>query len=131
MRASSSASFEGLTAAIKAGSVDTNSSNRDKHVLSPDFLDAKQFPELKFKSKKVERDGAVWRATGDLQFHGTQQEVTIDFEMTGEGKGRRGEALMGFHARFEIDRTEWGMEYMVGPLGKDIEITVSLEVAEG
>jgi polyisoprenoid-binding protein YceI len=113
---------------IKAGSVDTNSANRDKHVLSPDFLDAKQFPELKFKSKKVERDGAVWKATGDLMLHGASHEITIDFEKTGEGKGRRGETLMGFHSRFEIERADWGMEYMVGPLSNEIELTVSLEV---
>lgn len=115
---------------IKAASVDTNSEGRDKHILSPDFLDAKQFPTLEFKSTKIQREGAVWQATGDLKFHGTQQEVTLEFEKTGEGKGRRGENLFGFHTRFTVDRTEWGMEYMVGPLGEEIEITVSLETAE-
>jgi len=112
---------------IPANSIDTNSEKRDQHLLSPDFLDAKQFPRLKFTSTKVERDGALWKVTGDLAFHGTQQEVTFDMEVTGEGEARGGGKLMGFLATFEIDRTEWGMEYSVGPISKEIEITVSLE----
>ncbi|MFT7486339.1 MAG: polyisoprenoid-binding protein YceI, partial [Candidatus Paceibacteria bacterium] len=109
---------------IKTGSVDSNSKKRDEHLLSPDFLDAKQFPEMTFKSSEISQSGETWHATGILAFHGTRKEVSLDFEKTGEG-GK----LMGFHTQFTIDRTEWGIDYGTGALGKEIEIIVSLEVA--
>ncbi len=113
---------------IKAASVDSNSEKRDEHITGPDFLDAKQFPELKFTSKSVKRDGAVWKMTGDLEMRGTRKSVSLDFEKTGEAAGRGGGTVAGFHSRFTIDRTEWGMDYMAGgPLGNEIEMTVSLE----
>lgn len=112
---------------VKAGSVDSNSANRDKHILSPDFLDAKQFPTLKFTSKSVEKEGALWKATGELAFHGTQHEVTLEFEKTGEGPGMRGGTVMGFHTRFTIERSDWGMDLMQDKLGNEIELTISLE----
>jgi len=111
---------------INAESVDTNSSKRDQHVLSPDFLDAKQFPRLAFKSSKVTEKGGMLVATGTLEMHGTKKEVTIEIEKTGEGEGRGGK-VYGFHTQFEVDRTDFGMDNMVGPLGKEIVVMVGLE----
>ena len=116
---------------IAADSVDSNSGKRDEHIKSPDFMDVKQFPAMEFISKKVERTGGVWKVTGDLEFHGANKEITVEFEKTGEGPGRGGATVYGFHSRFEIDRTDWGMDFMVGPLGKEIELTISLETTDG
>jgi polyisoprenoid-binding protein YceI len=112
---------------IAAESVDTNDEKRDQHVKSPDFLDAKQFPELSFTSKRVAKVGDLWKVTGDLELHGVKQELTAEFEKTGESEARGGGQLVGFHTRFTIDRTKWGIVYGEGALGKDIEISLSLE----
>jgi polyisoprenoid-binding protein YceI len=112
---------------IKADSVDSNSKKRDQHLLSPDFLDAKQFPEMKFTSSSVAMKGDVLQATGILDFHGTRKEITIDIDKVGEGKTRKGGVLVGFHSQFTIDRTDFGVTYGEGALGADIELTVSLE----
>lgn len=112
---------------IDAASVDTNSEKRDQHVLSPDFLDAKQFPRLSFESTKVVEKGGLLVATGTLTMHGAKQEVTIEIEKTGEVEGRRGGKIYGFHTQFELDRTEFGMDNMVGPLGKEIVVMVGIE----
>lgn len=117
-----------VTITIPTSSVDTNSKKRDEHLLSPDFLDAKQFPKLEFKSDSVKRTGDTWQATGTLSFHGTRKPISIDFEKTGEGKSRDGKRLLGFESVFTIDRTDWGINYGVGALGKEIEVTVALEV---
>lgn len=119
-----------VTMTIQAASVDSNSEGRDKHIKSPDFLDAKQFPEMTFTSKTVERDGATWKMAGELELHGARKPLTLEFEKTGEGPGLRGGTIAGFHTRFTIDRTEWGMDYLTdGPLAKQIELTISLEAA--
>ena len=112
---------------IDAGSVDTNSGKRDEHVLSPDFLDAKQFPRLAFKSSKVEAKGGLLVATGTLEMHGAKKEVTIEIEKTGVAEGRGGGRVYGFHTTFTIDRTEFGMKNMVGPLGEEVVVMVGIE----
>jgi polyisoprenoid-binding protein YceI len=117
-----------VTVTIPTQSVDTNSKKRDEHLLGPDFLDAKQFPELKFTSKSVKQVGDTWQAKGTMEFHGTRKEISIDFEKTGESAGRGGGKVLGFHSVFTIDRTDWGIDYGIGALGKEIEVTVSLEL---
>ncbi len=112
---------------VQAASVDTNDAKRDQHITGPDFLDAKQFPTISFKSEKVSREGGVWKAEGKLSLHGVTKTIALEFEQTGEGKGFKGEKLVGFHTRFEIDRTEFGMDYSSEMLGESIELTISLE----
>ncbi|MCB9915920.1 MAG: YceI family protein [Planctomycetes bacterium] len=112
---------------VDATSVDTNSEQRDTHVKSPDFLDAKQFPELKFVSESVSREGGVWKASGKLTAHGVTKPLTIEFEKSGESKGRGGERVVGFHTHFDFDRNDFGITYGEGALGKRVELWVSLE----
>jgi polyisoprenoid-binding protein YceI len=64
---------------------------------------------------------------GVLQFHGTKKTVELEFEKVGEGPARGGGTVAGFHTSFTIDRSDYGMDYMKGGLGENVEITVSLE----
>ena len=114
---------------VQAASVDTNSTKRDQHVTSPDFLDAKQFPTISFKSEKVSREGGLWKAEGKLSLHGVTKPVSFEFEKTGEAEGRGGKKLVGFHAEVEVDRTEFGMDYGTGSLGSKLMLIVSLEAS--
>src|SRR3990170_4320436 len=40
---------------IRAASVNTGNADRDGHLISPDFFDAENFPELSFVSTSVSR----------------------------------------------------------------------------
>lgn len=113
---------------VAAESVDTADEKRDRHVKSPDFLDARQFPELRFESRSVTHSGDTWKAKGELTLHGVTKPLEVDFQKVGEGQGFRGEEILGFHATFSIDRTDFGMDYSTEALGAEIELTVSLEV---
>lgn len=112
---------------VQAASVDTNSAKRDQHVTSPDFLDAKQFPTISFKSESVSREGGLWKAEGKLTLHGVSKPLTFEFEKTGEAEGRGGKKVIGFHAELEVDRTEFGMDYGTSSLGAKLKLIVSLE----
>ena len=112
---------------VKADSVDTSNAKRNQHVMSPDFFDVKQFPTLSFESTSVAKKGGTWTVEGNLEFHGTNKKITVEFEKTGEGPGRGGATVAGFHAEFEIKRSDYGIDFMIGPLSDEVGIIISLE----
>jgi polyisoprenoid-binding protein YceI len=111
---------------IPVESVDTRNEKRDQHLKSPDFFNAKQFPALTFKSSKVEASGDTYKISGDLTLHGVTKPITVSFKKGGESKGAK-ETRGGGEARFTIKRSDYDMKFMVGPIGDDVNIIVSLE----
>ena len=120
---------------VKTASVDTANEKRDQHLRSPDFFSAKQFPVIIFKSTKVnikEGEEDMLEVTGDLELLGVKKSITVDVAITGKGKGRQGESLIGFESTFTINRSEFGMTYGVGgPVSDDIRLTVAIEAKQG
>jgi polyisoprenoid-binding protein YceI len=121
---------------IAADSVDTNDGKRDQHLSGPDFFSAKEFKTLGFestavkvKSEATDDEPLLLEVTGMLDMVGKKRSVTAIVELVGAGKGMRGGELIGFHTTFEIQRSEWGMETMIGPLSDAIQVTISLEAA--
>lgn len=119
---------------VKTASVDTANEKRDQHLRSPDFFSAKQFPVITFKSTKVNtKEGKedMLEVTGDLEVLGVKKSITVDVAITGKGKGRQGESLIGFESVFTINRSEFGMTYGVGgPVSDDIRLIVTIEAKQ-
>ena len=42
---------------IKMATINTGNPDRDKHLMSPDFFDAEKYPDITFKSSKIEKKG--------------------------------------------------------------------------
>lgn len=117
-----------ISLTAKSDSVRTWSKKRDNHLKSPDFLNAKQYPEITFKSTSVKKVSENhYKVTGDFTLHGTTKEISIDVNKTGEGKGPNGNFRIGFHTTFDITRSKYGMDQMVGPAGDNVEIIISTE----
>jgi polyisoprenoid-binding protein YceI len=114
---------------IQTGSVDTHASGRDDHLKSADFFNAAQFPTLSFASTSVEKSGGTtYEVRGDLTMLGVTKPVTLTVEKTGEGTHPRSQKpMIGFEARATIARSEWGMEFMNGPLSDQVELIIALE----
>jgi polyisoprenoid-binding protein YceI len=116
----------------KSGSIDTGNAKRDQHLRGADFLNAAQFPEIRFKSTRVEKVSAgsdAFRVTGDLTLHGVTRPVTVKMERTGANKDMRGTPIAGLYGEFAVKRSDFGMKGMIGPVGDEIRVTVSLEGA--
>lgn len=113
---------------VGAGSVDTHNEKRDQHLASPDFFNAKQYPAITFKSKKVtKKSGDTWTAVGDLTLHGVTKEVAVDFVRTGEGKDPWGGYRSGAEATFVVSRSAFGIAHMADGIGDEVRLHVSLE----
>ena len=116
---------------IRADSVDTRNEGRDKHVMSPDFFNVKQFPEMVFESTSVQRkgDGAL-EVTGEFTVHGETKELTFEASHVGHGDRGRSGYRTGYEATFTFKRSDFGMKYMLEGLGDEITIIASLEAAK-
>ena len=97
---------------IQAGSIDTGNADRNGHLVSPDFFDVENNPEITFVSTQVEKaDETTWVITGDLTIKGVTKPVTIDFEQTGSAKDPFGNLRVGFEGSTAINRKDWGLTW--------------------
>jgi polyisoprenoid-binding protein YceI len=73
-------------------------------------LDVERFPEITFASTRVEKKDDGYVLIGDLTVHGITKEVIIPFAITGQVV-HRGMTLLGFEARLQINRHDFGITY--------------------
>jgi polyisoprenoid-binding protein YceI len=112
---------------IKTESIDTNNAKRDQHLKGPDFFDAKRYPTLKFVSTSVEKAGDKYTLTGDLTMHGVTKRVTAPMEYVGSAKDPWGGFRCGFEVMFTVKRSDFEMKNMIGPVGDEVRVIVSIE----
>ncbi len=118
---------------IKAASIDTGNSDRDKHLKSPDFFDAEKFPEITFKSTKVEKKGSAYQVTGNLTIRGVTKEVTFPAEVSGPVKDPWGNQKLGVEFALKINRQEFGLAWNKAletggfVVGDEVKIEISAE----
>lgn len=97
---------------IDAASIDTGVADRDNHIKSADFLDVANFPEITFRSRRIERlsdDG--FALVGDLTIRGGTREVALEVESAGQTKDPWGNLRAAFSARTSIDRKQFGLTW--------------------
>ena len=105
----------GVEATLKTASIDTGVGDRDAHLRSADFFDAERFPDITFRSTKVEKpprkDGDKFRVTGELVIRDSAMEVELECAYQGRGTDPWGKTRAGFSFRTEIDRREWDLKW--------------------
>ncbi len=121
---------------IDAASIDTQVADRDAHLRSADFLDVAKYPNLTFRSTRIEKVGAGYRVTGELALHGVRREVVLEAEFAGTGKDPWGNERAGFAARATLDRRDYGLTWNAALeaggvlVGEKVEITIELEAVK-
>ena len=125
-----------LTAEIDVNSINTREPDRDKDLLSPNFLDGAKYPTIRFQSTKISRDGNdEYKVTGDLTIHGVTKSVALDVDsVTPEIKDPWGFYRRGAAATTKISRKEFGLTYSpvleTGGVivGDEIDISIDVEL---
>ncbi|MGQ0542069.1 MAG: YceI family protein [Blastocatellia bacterium] len=96
----------------KAASVDTGVGGRDTHLRTADFFEVEKYPEITFKSTKVEKKGKGWIVTGDFTMKGVTKSISIPFDVTGFlPADQRSGGKMGVTASTSINRRDYGVNY--------------------
>lgn len=127
-----------VQAVIDVNSIDTNEPKRDEHLKSPDFFDAKNHPNITFKSKKFAKAGKdKLKVTGDLTIRGVTKEVVLDVEgPTAAVKDPWGQTKMGATATTKVNRQDYGLKWNQAletggvVVGDDVKITLELEFTQ-
>ena len=97
---------------VKAASVDTNQEQRDEHLRSADFFDAKNHPELRFESKRIEAlDDETLRIVGELTMNGVTRELELHAEIIGAGRGAADEERVGLEVTGQLSRRDYGIRF--------------------
>src|SRR5262245_9156784 len=122
---------------IDATSIDTRNPQRDGDLRSANFLDTDNYPNIKFKSTRIEQtDDSQGRLVGDLTVRGVTREVVLDVEYAGQAKTPWGTTSAGFSAQTKISRKDWGLTYNVAletggvMVGDEVTINIELELVK-
>ncbi|HNA83738.1 MAG TPA: YceI family protein, partial [Thiobacillaceae bacterium] len=119
-----------VDATISIYSLNSSHLRRDVHVLTDEFLDARNYPEMKFVSTAVKPATAdKGTLTGQLTLHGVTKPVTLNYEILGMGQDPWGGMRIGFQATTRINRSDYGITKYTptGPVGNEVEITLLIE----
>ncbi|MDI6031798.1 YceI family protein [Flavobacterium sp. LB2P84] len=93
-------------------SVTTGNADRDTHLLSPDFFDAAQFPEIKFSATSFTKiNEGEYELVGDLSLHGVTKSVKLAAEYGGLMKDPWGNTKMALALEGKINRKDWGLNW--------------------
>jgi polyisoprenoid-binding protein YceI len=115
-----------FTVELQAAKVDTNNAQRDGHLKSPDFFNARQNPKITFKSTSVKKlEDNKLEVAGDLTLNGQTKPVTVVVELVGKGQFM-GQPRAGVEATASVRMTEFGMKGNPA-LGDEVRIVVALE----
>ncbi len=104
---------------------------RDKHLRSEDFFFVEKFPEITFKSSKVEKvSDSEYKVTGDFTMRGVTKVITLPVSILGEMKTKDGKSIVGFSVTTKLDRKEFGINWNraldTGGLLLSDEVTVEI-----
>lgn len=99
------------------------------HLRSSDFFDAEKYPQITFKSSKVEAAGKhKLRVWGDLTVHGVTRQVLLDTTVNKLGVHPNGKrAAAGFDARTVIKRSDFGVGRFAPNVSDEVEIRITVE----
>ncbi|MCX7548948.1 YceI family protein [Xanthomarina sp. F1114] len=118
---------------VKIESINTNVEDRDNHLRSADFFDAKKYPEMTFKSTNISstENPNQYKLHGQLTIKDVTKEVVFDVSYGGKAKSQQGEKL-GMKAETTINRFDYNIDYdpTAAGIGKEINIVVHLQFAK-
>ncbi len=108
---------------INTDSIDTNWAERDKHLRGEDFLEIDKYPTASFKSSKF-TDGKL---EGTLTLHGVSKPITMDMQAVGEGDDPWGGYRAGFDATTTLRRSDFELNYDLGPAAETMSFSLHVE----
>jgi len=100
-------------------------------LLGEKWLAAEQFPEMEFRSTKVELTGSnTFRIIGDFTLHGVTRPVVLEATFNGgyQGHPMDPHARIGFSAHGSLRRSEFGIAFGIPAPGTTMGVSDQVDV---
>jgi polyisoprenoid-binding protein YceI len=103
--------------------------SRDEHLRSADFFNSKEFPEMVFKSTKLNFAGdKVESVEGNLTLLGVTKPMKLQVTSFNCGPHPFSKKPMcGAYVEGTIKRTDFGMKFGVPAISDDVKLAIGLE----
>ena len=122
-----------IDVSIKTASVNTGNDSRDKDLRSNNHFAADSFPQITFKSTRIERQGDAAKIYGDLTIRGITKPVVLDGRLLGLMKSAQGRDRVGFEASVTVNRLDFNVKWNRAVeggglmLGDEVKIEMNIE----
>lgn len=110
-----------LRVTLDIDAMTTDTAKLTAHLKSPDFFDAKRFPEAKFVSKSIQAGPDGHLVTGDLTMHGKTAPLSFPAKITVADGG------LTVSSQFELNRHDWGISYGKGNVNDQVKMTLEVK----
>ena len=116
---------------IPVASINTNVKALDEHIKSADFFDAVKYPNITFKSTKVEtKDKKHFKILGDLTVKGVTKPVVLNAVLNKQAVHPMTKLQsVGFNATTSFDRSAFGIGNYVPNVGDKITVNITTEAS--
>ncbi|WP_139852188.1 YceI family protein [Acinetobacter pullicarnis] len=116
---------------IPMSSVNTSVTALDKEFQTKDWFDAATYPNITFKSTKVEtKDKKNFKITGNLTIKGVTKPVVLDAVLNKQADHPMTKApTIGFNATTSFDRSAFGIGNYVPNVGDKITVKITTEAS--
>lgn len=124
-----------IEASLGTKSIDTGVDQRDDHLRSADFFNVSEFPEIRFKSTRIEGNPESFKLIGDLTIRDVTKEVILESKYFGNVVDGYGNNKAVFEGKTVINRKDFGLTWSslveVGPVvGDKVKIELKIQAAE-
>ena len=114
---------------IPLSSINTNVKALDEHLQGADFFEATKYPNISFKSTKVQPLGKnKYKIMGDLTIKNVTKPVVLDAVLNKQGQhGMLNVPAIGFNATTSFSRSAFGVGAYVPNVGDKIMVQITTE----
>lgn len=113
--------LQAVSVTINMSSVATGNGKLDAHLKSPDFFSVRQYPKAKFVSKTIEAAEAG-KVTITGEFTLLKETKAISFPATVSTTSG-----LSLEANFILDRSQFGMNYALDKIDKEVEMSIKIK----
>lgn len=118
-----------LSAIVDVASIDANNADLEETLRGSSWLDAERFPQALFKTisvKQIDQNSAVF--SGELTLHGVTAPIDLTVTFNGAANNMlTGFYTLGFSATSVINRSVFGIDYLVPAIGDQVALEVFAE----
>ncbi|WP_395373543.1 YceI family protein [Marinicella sp. W31] len=117
-----------LEITIDTTSLNSNHTERDKHLRDNRYLNVEKHPEAKFVSSSFKEEAnGNGVMTGNLTLNGVTKEINIDVELVGAGDDPWGGYRRGYEGRTTLTLKDFNYGFDLGPKSQTVEMFLSIE----